>query len=211
MATDNTARLQAQALLLLVYGGKLSHDEMGYTQEQVALWLLQERDRLMERDIAKDGEAFQPDASYFTVYEQQEVVWDPASQVCYVPLPNGNPPWCPFDRGVRVEPGEGMGATFIRTPYNWCQSNPRLAWLEGNIPWELRPGKILFPTMRWGDVGKVRLMVIESGARDIDKPMAMPPRMAAECRDMVMQRMGFGLQDNRQDARDARLMEGGRR
>ena len=209
MDERKSARAQAQALLLMAYGGRLSHPDMGYTEEQVAWWLLDERDRLLEREIAKDGDAFQPDVGYYTVHEEQEVLWDASSQAPYVLLPNGNPPWCPYDRGVRVEPAQGMGAMFVRTAYNWCQMNHRLAWLEGNIPWELRPGRVLFPTLRPGDIGKVRLMVIEAGVRDIDRPMAMPPRMAAECRDMVMQRMGFGRQDNRLDARDARL-EGGR-
>ena len=53
---QDTLRADAQGVLLAAYGGELSHDEQGFTEQQVMFWLVQERDRLMERDIDKSGE-----------------------------------------------------------------------------------------------------------------------------------------------------------
>ena len=46
--SQDTLRADAQGVLLAAYGGELSHDEQGFTEQQVMFWLVQERDRLMD-------------------------------------------------------------------------------------------------------------------------------------------------------------------
>lgn len=203
---SQTLRADAQAVLLAAYGGKLKHDEMGFTEQQVMYWLVQERDRLMERDIDKTEESYQPDPAYFSIYGDDgdaiEIKWSTDREWCYIDLPGGDPPYCLYDRGVRIEPVIGGGMPFLRTPRNWVNMNPELAWMEGHIPWELHPGKIVFPTLGFGEIKKVVLWIIESKSVNPDKPLRIPSRHRAECRDYVLRLMGVGRQDVIQDAID---------
>jgi len=203
-----TLREVAQSVLLLAYGGKLKHDEMGFTEAQVGVWLSQERDRLMERDIENKGDSYQPDESYFTSYKNVALEWDSVANQHYITLPGGLPPFSLFNRGIRVRPVTGGGAMFIPTPDNFCNNNPHLAWLEGNWAWEYRDGEIRFTNMPYDAVRYVNLQVIETKSTQLDKPLVIPSRHVAQCRDLVLERMGMGRQDNTSDAQDQRMMGG---
>ncbi len=206
--SQQTLREVAQSVLLLAYGGKLKHDEMGFTEAQVGVWLSQERDRLMERDLENKGDSYQPDEAYFTSYKNEPLSWDSTANQHYIELPGGLPPFSLFNRGIRVRPVTGGGAMFIPTPDNYCNNNPHLAWMEGNWTWEYNNGTILFTNMPYDAVRFVNLQVIETKSTDLDKPLAIPSRHVAQCRDMVLDRMGMGRQDNVADGMDQRMMGG---
>lgn len=200
--SQDSLRADAQGVLLAAYGGELSHDEQGFTEQQVMFWLVQERDRLMERDIDKNGEQYQPDDAY---YSQLEVVpeWDAARGRARVKLPS-MPPSVMYDRGIRLEPVMGGGAMFVRVPRNFCNVNPELSFLEGNWAWEMGNGEIIFPNMGQLDMpAKIMLYIIQTKTVDPDSPLRLPSRHRAECRDRVLQLMGVGRQDTRTDGNDA--------
>ena len=128
----------------------------------------------MERDLENKGDSYQPDEAYFTSYKNVALSWDTTANQHYIELPGGLPPFSLFNRGIRVRPVTGGGAMFIPTPDNYCNNNPHLAWMEGNL----------------------------------EKPLAIPSRHVAQCRDMVLDRMGMGRQDNVADGMDQRMMGG---
>lgn len=206
----DSLRADAQGVLLAAYGGELSKQEQGFTEEQVMFWLVQDRDRLMERDLEKDGERFQPDDAYFSVYERHPVLWDAVKNVAYLDVPS-DPPMVMYNRGIRIEPVTGGGSMFVGIPSNFCQANPDLSWLEGNWGWEYRSGRVVFPNMRQADMpGNVTLYIIETRVADPDKPLRLPSRHRAECRDRVLELMGIGVQDTRTDGKDKRTGGGER-
>ena len=80
--------------------------------------------------------------------------------------------------------------------------------MEGNWTREYNNGTILFTNMPYDAVRFVNLQVIETKSTDLDKPLAIPSRHVAQCRDMVLDRMGMGRQDNVADGMDQRMMGG---
>lgn len=201
--SQDTLRADAQGVLLAAYGGELSHDEQGFTEQQVMFWLVQERDRLMERDIDKSGENYQPDDSYYSGMEAFPE-WDSTRGWAKISLPS-MPPSVMYDRGIRLEPIIGGGAMFVRIPRNFCNVNPDLAYLEGNWGWEMGQKEVIFPNMRRSEMpSKIMLYIIQTNNVNPDEPLRLPPRHRAECRDRVLQLMGVGRQDTRTDGRDAR-------
>ncbi len=202
--SQDSLRADAQGVLLAFYGGELSPDEQGFDEQQVMFWLVQERDRLMERDIEKDGEQYQPDDAY---YSQMEVVpvWDKNRGWAKIPLPS-IPPSVMFDRGIRLEPVMGGGAMFVRIPRNFCNVNPDLSYLEGNWGWEMGQQEVIFPNMAQLEMpDKIMLNIIQTKTVDPDSPLRLPARHRAECRDRVLNLMAqiSGRQDTRTDGNDA--------
>lgn len=195
---NNTLRATAQSVLLMAYGGKLKHDEMGFTEAQVARWLCEWRDFFLKQDIMALGDSMQPDMAYFSIYYDVEILW--GKGYGYILLPNGLPPSCPFNRGVRIEPSMGGGMPFIVTMDNFCNLNPHLAFLEGNYACEVRPDRVLFTNMEQSTAPRtVTLYVIEKSSGDMDKPLNIPPDKLSACADKVLERMGLSRQDNSAD------------
>lgn len=200
--SQDTLRADAQGTLLAFYGGEISPDEQGFSEQQVMFWLVQERDRLMERDIDKNGELYQPDDAYFSPMEVTPE-WDNNRGRAKIALPS-MPPTLMYDRGIRLEPVIGGGAMFVRVPRNFCNVNPDLAFLEGNWAWEMGDQEIIFPNMRRSEMpGKVMLNMIMTKSVKPDEPLRLPARHRAECRNLVLQIMGGGRQDTKTDGRDA--------
>lgn len=205
-------RAQAQSVLLLAYGGKLSHDEMGFTEAQVGTWLCMARDSLLGKMLDAKYDSFQPPTGLYTRYDKEERVWDTNRRMYYTTLPGGNPPTVINGRGIRVEPTDGVEENFLYTPPRFAAMNPRYKWLEGNWSWEHNgDGKIWFTNMPAQPyTGYVAMYVIETGPKDLDSESGIPSEMFQDCADIVLERMGLGRVDTKTDGLDQRNMGGGR-
>lgn len=206
-------RAQAQSVLLIAYGGQLSHDEMGFTEAQVAHWLCMARDSQLGKKLESQADSFQPPAGLYTRYDKLPLVWDEDRRQYYVTLPNGNPPTVVHGRGIRVEPVGGETENYLYTPHRFSAMNSRYAWLEGNWSWEhFGDGKVWFTNMPLLPYQKyVALWVIETGPRDLDSQSGIPGEMFQDCADIVLERMGIARVDTRTDGLDQRNMKGNER
>jgi hypothetical protein len=204
-------RAQAQSLLLLAYGGQLSHDEMGFTEAQVGTWLCMARDSLLGKMLEARYDSFQPPAGLYTRYDKLPLAWDDGRRMYFVKLPNGNPPTVINGRGIRVEPVDGVGETYLHTPHRFIAMNPRYAYMEGNWAWEhFGDGKVWFTNMPAQPYQKyVALWVVETGPRDLDSESGIPGEMFQDCADIVLERMGLARVDTKTDGLDQRNMGGG--
>lgn len=192
----STWRQVSQDTLKIANGGRRNSQEQGWSENLVMQMFQSYRDMYAENDIRKTEKSEQPEQAYYTEYPDVDLLWDETRKVMYLDLPNGTPMDVLHDRGVRILPVSGAGGQFIRCPSGWCDANPELAWLEGNIAWELRRGRIIFPAMQRGALGKVSIHIIETGGTiDPDKPMAMPARHLALCRREILRDMGVSMRD----------------
>jgi hypothetical protein len=206
-------REAAQGLLLLAYGGQLSHDEMGFTEAQVAYWLTMARDSKLREALDAKYDSFQPDPAYYTRYDKETLIWDSTREMYYWKLPKGNPPQVVNCLGIKIQPVTGGGSMFRYTPYDFIAMNPRLAFLEGNYSWEANgDGKVWFTNMspQVYDV-YIAAWVIETGARDLDAESGIPGDILQECYDIVLERMGLGRLDTKTDGIDQRAAGDNRR
>jgi len=205
MSTDNSLAKQAELVLVTFYGGKIRTSNQAFESRQVMEWLIQSRDTLLDRELKKDGLGkSQPDSVWFTKYPVVAQQWDDVAEMVYITLPKGH-----FDMvndvSIRIKPVKGSGNPFIRVPSGWMSRMPEMAWLEGNIGWEVEGSdRVNFPGLRRAQMGEVTVFVIETAADvDPDAPLTIPAGLLATARDMVLQNMGLSRgEDKNADNRD---------
>jgi hypothetical protein len=201
----NSLAMLAELTLAAFYGGKIRTAEQSFDSRQVMQWLAQMRDRLLAQKLSNaDRDKEQPDDLWFSVYQQHQMLWDDIAEVVYIDLPKGYVDMT-NDAAIRIKPVKGSANPFVRIPGGWMAVSPEMAWLEGNVGWELQPGGVVkFPGLRQADMGFVTLYVIEPVAEvDPDKPLNMPSGFVATAQDMVLELMGRSRgEDKNADNRD---------
>lgn len=188
-----TYETMAQLCLKVANGGRLNASEQSFTEESVSLLIQMWANTFMRRDIdAKEGRE-EPDDVYY--HERVlDILWDDTRKWCYALFTSGDPVGTIDDLGVWVYPISG-DAKFERARQGWCADNARLAWCEGRFVWELRPGKIIFPTMPKGFVAQVGALVIETGIVNIEEEIAAPAGHLSSIQMEVLKIMGYYPRD----------------
>lgn len=194
-----TPRAIAEECIRIYNGGMMRSNNSQWDLRLVELVVRQERDFVVKDKVLSDYCGGKPlEASMFTLYESQAVLWNDTGKYWYTDLPMGYLT-VDDDRGIRVSPvvmGYGDNP-FWRAAWGQIQNGTK-QWAEGNILWSPKPQtvggnrQIVYANVPASGIGYVNLeVIIGDSTLDIDAPSGIPDGLESVVVARVLQKMGF--------------------